>query len=332
VKRIVRLVPPLRRAGRLLQEDIAGLAMRARGRLERMRPSGNGRRKETAPDWAPDSSRTVRADGRTTLRLLSYNIQAGIATAGFHRYVTDSWKHVLPHSARMDNLDAVARLASHFDIVGLQEVDSGSLRSHFINQTEYIAQRAHFGFWHAQTNRNLGKLARHAIGLLARPRPATVVEHKLPGMIPGRGALGVSFQAAGGDLAIFVVHLALGRRARMMQLGYLAELISGHPHVIVMGDLNCRSTSPELTRLLRQTGLSEPVDGMHTFPSWRPQHSIDHILVSPSLEIENLRVINYPLSDHLPVAMDVTLPVGIQLPEVGGDRRLEPPVAGSAVA
>jgi endonuclease/exonuclease/phosphatase family metal-dependent hydrolase len=314
--------------GRSLHQDIAGLASRARGRLDRMRPGAAS----TKPLWEPAPPPVARSDGRSTLRLLSFNIQAGIATAGFHRYVTDSWKHVLPHPARMDNLDAVARLASHFDIVGLQEVDSGSLRSHFINQTEYIAQRAHFGFWHAQTNRNLGKIARHAIGLLARPRPAGVVEYKLPGVIPGRGALGVTFQGGGGDLAIFVVHLALGRRARMQQLGYLSELVCAHTHAVVMGDLNCRSDSPELARLLRRTGMSEPMEGLNTFPSWRPQHNIDHILVSPSIGIENLRVINFPLSDHLPVAMDVVLPVGMHLPEAGEGLQLEPPPAGSAAA
>lgn len=311
VNRIIRMVPPLRRAGKLIRQDIKAMATRAGGRLRGLRPTHPRDRFPTSDDAPPP---VARDDGRTVLRLLSYNIQAGIATAAFHRYVTGSWKHVLPHPGRMRNLDAVARVATPFDIVGLQEVDSGSLRSHFINQTEYLAQHGHFPFWHTQTNRKLGKFAQHAIGMLTRFRPTEIVEYKLPGMIPGRGALGATWRTPGGDLDVFVVHLALGRRARASQLAYLTELVMMRPHVVVMGDLNCRSESPELRRFRARANLSEPACELHTFPSWRPAHSIDHILVSRNLAVAGLRVVNYPLSDHLPVAIDVILPAGLHLP------------------
>jgi endonuclease/exonuclease/phosphatase family metal-dependent hydrolase len=70
------------------------------------------------------------------LRVLSYNIQSGIYTRHFGEYVTSSWKHVLPHRERVTNLDRIAGMLHGFDVVGLQEVDSGSLRSGFIDQTE----------------------------------------------------------------------------------------------------------------------------------------------------------------------------------------------------
>ena len=60
------------------------------------------------------------------IRLLSYNVQAGISTAKYRHYVTHSWKHVLPHPQRFINLDRVARLVSDYDVIGLQEVDAGS--------------------------------------------------------------------------------------------------------------------------------------------------------------------------------------------------------------
>ncbi len=78
------------------------------------------------------------------LQLLSYNIQAGIAGTRYRDYLTQSWQHVLPSARRMTNLDRIARLVSRFDIVGLQEIDAGSLRSGFVNQAEYLAQRAGF--------------------------------------------------------------------------------------------------------------------------------------------------------------------------------------------
>jgi endonuclease/exonuclease/phosphatase family metal-dependent hydrolase len=75
-----------------------------------------------------------------------------------------------------------------------------------------------------------------------------------------------------------------------------------------MGDLNCKSDSEEIDWLLARTDLREPTHGLHTFPSWRPRRNIDHILVSSSLEVENIAVLNHPLSDHLPIVMEVVLP------------------------
>jgi endonuclease/exonuclease/phosphatase family metal-dependent hydrolase len=265
------------------------------------------------PIGGTPGSRHSAAELGQRLRLLSYNIQAGISTNHFYQYLTHSWKHVLPDAERFVNLDSIARLVSGFDIVGLQEVDPGSLRSGFVNQTEYLGLKAGFPYWHYQTNRCIGKLARQSIGILSRFRPTLLTEHKLPGRIPGRGALRVEFGAPGTQLVLLIIHLALGHRARLQQLKFIGELISDDPNVIVMGDLNCRSRSPEIEQLLEDTGLCEPVHDLLTFPSWHPSRNIDHILVSPSLKVERVSVLDYPFSDHLPVAMDVTLPGGLQM-------------------
>jgi endonuclease/exonuclease/phosphatase family metal-dependent hydrolase len=62
------------------------------------------------------------------------------------------------------------------------------------------------------------------------------------------------------------------------------------------------------------TGLRGPSCEMKTFPSWQPIHNLDHIFVSPNLLIEQARVLDYPMSDHLPVDMEVCLPLGVSLP------------------
>lgn len=246
------------------------------------------------------------------LRLLSFNIQTGIATSRYRHYLTHSWKHVLPCAERLETLDRVAALASEFDIVGLQEADAGSLRSGFINQTEYVADRGAFPYWYDQTNRNLGHFAQHSLGLLTRFRPSEITEVRLPGMIPGRGALCVRFGRGDDSLLLVIVHLALGARARVRQFEALVDLIDGHARVVLMGDLNCRSESREMQWLLRKTDLSEPAPGLYTFPSWRPRRNIDHILVSAPIRVDSVRVLNHTISDHLPIAMDITLPGAAQ--------------------
>lgn len=242
------------------------------------------------------------------LRLLSYNIQTGIATRHFHDYLTHSWKHLLPHSERVENLNRIARMVHEYDVVGLQEVDAGSLRSGFINQTEYLAVRAGFPYWYDKTNRNLGKIAQHSIGMLSRLPTAEIIEHKMPGFVPGRGALTVEFETAGSPLILVILHLALGRRARKRQFELVRELMSGYEHTIVMGDMNCQPDSSEMKWLLDNSQLVAPTDMLPTFPSWQPQKNIDHILVSPTLRIEKISVLNYPLSDHLPISMTIRLP------------------------
>jgi endonuclease/exonuclease/phosphatase family metal-dependent hydrolase len=247
------------------------------------------------------------------LRLLSYNIQVGIVYSRYRHYLTRSWKHVLPFQGRQENLDSIAEFISKFDIVGLQEVDAGSLRSNYINQAKYLAQRGGFPHCYVQTNRNLGKIAQHGTGLLTKLRPIEVMEYRLPGKIPGRGALIAIFGQGVHKLMIGILHLSLGRKSRSRQLAYLAEHISHYKHVVLMGDFNCRIDHREFQELLDSTPLCSPERELHTYPSWRPKRGLDHILVTADLKVEQTLVYNASYSDHLPIAIDINLPNSITL-------------------
>jgi endonuclease/exonuclease/phosphatase family metal-dependent hydrolase len=242
------------------------------------------------------------------LRLASFNIQTGIATASYRDYITGSWRHIWPSRKRLPNLNRIAHLLKPFDIVGLQEVDGGGARSHNIVQTQYLAEQAGFAHWHNQVNRRIGNIALHSNGLLSRIKPDAIYDYKLPGL-PGRGALLVRFGRLG-DRALYVciLHLALSQRSRLRQLAFVSELIHDLPHVIVMGDLNCEPGSLELKLLTGSTRLCDPTCEINTFPSWRPHRMLDHILVTPSLKVEHVHAINFPCSDHLPIAMEIELP------------------------
>lgn len=254
---------------------------------------------------------TTRAPDR--LRLVSFNIQAGTSTANYRQYVTRSWRQVLPNNQRVANLDAISELVADYDIVGLQEVDCGSLRSGFVNQAKYLASHAGFPWWTHQANRKVGVIAHAGNGVLSRITPDRVDEHRLPGAIPGRGALVLRFGTGPDALWLVVLHLALGRRARRQQLRYVAHLIDRHPHVVVMGDLNTGPDSREVTEFCDRAGLVLPRRDLPTFPSWQPQRAIDHILVSPGLDVLSTEVLDSTLSDHRPVAMTLQLPAGVSV-------------------
>ncbi|WP_455223260.1 endonuclease/exonuclease/phosphatase family protein [Kaarinaea lacus] len=247
------------------------------------------------------------------IRLLSYNIQVGIGSVSYRHYVTTAWKHVLPHAQIYENLHKIAHAISGFDIVALQEVDAGSLRSSFINQAEFLASHAGFPFWYHQTNRKIANIARHSNGVLSKFKPSEVSDYKLPGFLPGRGVMLVRYGHPENPLILLIVHLALSKRARLRQLEFISEIVNCYEHVVVMGDLNCQPNSRELQHLLNTTNLCEPIHGLKTFPSWRPQRTLDHILASPSLEVYDVHVLDHLLSDHLPIAMEIQLPSGLEL-------------------
>jgi len=252
-------------------------------------------------------------DGSQKLRLLSFNIQAGTSTARYHQYVTHSWRQILPHSQRTVNLDAIAEMVSPYDMVALQEVDSGSLRSGFINQSRYLATHAGMPFWCHQSNRKVGSVAFAGNGFLSRFEPDEVEEFRLPGAIPGRGSLVVRFGKGNEALVVAVVHLALGKRARKQQLTFLCGLLSRCANLIVMGDLNTPVSSREMQDFCARLGLSAPTRSLATYPSWQPQRAIDHILLSKSICCRTARVVNVSYSDHCPVELELELPPSLHL-------------------
>jgi endonuclease/exonuclease/phosphatase family metal-dependent hydrolase len=247
------------------------------------------------------------AEGRR-LSLLSANIQAGASTRGYRDYVTRPWSHVLPGREKRTNLDTLAELATRFDLVGLQESDPGSLRSGFLNQTHYLAERAGFPFWSHQPNRRVGRIASSANGLLSRMEPQEVLDYPLPSRIPGRGVLLARFGEGADALLVAIAHLSLGIKARLGQIAFLAELLGDARHAVLMGDFNCEPDAREMNALYERAGLVRPTERLVTFPSWQPRRAIDHILVSHGIRVERRWAFPGALSDHLPVAAELHVP------------------------
>lgn len=253
--------------------------------------------------FEPDA---FEATDKCTLKFLSYNIQVGIRTTKYRHYVTKGWKHVLPHESRNHTLTRIADVVASYDFVALQEIDAGSLRSGFINQVEYLAERAQFPYWYTQLNRDLGPLAQHGNGLLSRIAPKDMEDHRLPGAIPGRGAIVVRLPFGDASVLVVMLHLSLGERSRAMQLEYVKGLIDGEEHVVVMGDMNSHLADLLFDSPLAETALRPAQSVAPTFPSWRPSVALDHILVSPKLAIGKCEVLDCRLSDHRPVSVSLT--------------------------
>jgi endonuclease/exonuclease/phosphatase family metal-dependent hydrolase len=246
---------------------------------------------------------------RGLIRLLSFNIQAGATTRNYSEYVTRSLQHVLPSRDKQRNLIALASVIRDFDLVGLQEADSGSLRSGFVNQSRFLAEGGGFKHLAQQSNRRIGVIAASSNSLLSRVAPVAAHDYALPGRISGRGALVVEFGHGEKQLAVCVVHLALGPAARAGQLAFIQEITRHYPRRIIMGDFNCTPKQAELQHFMHESGLvlAAPTMQMPTYPSWQPARQIDHVLISEGLSVVQVQTLPVVMSDHLPVAVTVRI-------------------------
>jgi len=242
------------------------------------------------------------------LKLLTFNIQAGIGSHRPRHALTHGWRYVLPHRHRERTLNAIARAIAPFDLVGLQEADAGSLRSRFVHQQEALARRAGFDWSGSLITREIPPLARISLGLLSRLPLHSVRRHKLPASRHGRGALEAVIQWQGESIGIVVTHLSLARRSRLEQIRHLARILNRHPRAVLMGDLNCAPDSLEMRTLLAHTRLQPPqAPAEATYPSWSPRRKIDYILASDGLRLEGVRTLPLQCSDHLPLAAHLRL-------------------------
>lgn len=264
-------------------------------------------RSSATPTAAAQASARAEASADRPLRVLSLNIQVGLETTHYRHYVTRAWRHVVPTRGAHANLERIARLAAGYDFVALQEADAGSLRTGRVNQVAHLARLAGFPHWHTAVTRDLAPFAQHCLGCLSRWPLERTHYHPLPGRLPGRGALEVTLRPEGCEpLRVIIAHLALTQRARAGQLSYLSGLVETGMDTLLLGDLNCEGQELAGHAGIKAASLRS-LHSQHTFPSWAPTRSLDHMLASPSVQVTRATVLNERLSDHLPVATEIHL-------------------------
>lgn len=253
------------------------------------------------------------------MRLLVYNIRYATGTGpAFHLPVPGAG--YLRSSRRV--LDDIAQFihGEDPDLVGLIEVDTGSVRSGLVNQAEYIAQ--HLGHYTAHEckyglaslNTQLPIIRKQGNAILAAPRVTGERFHYFP-----TGIKRLIIEMELDDVCVFLVHLSLKYRHRQEQLRHLHDLIlATRKPVVVAGDFNTFSGTNELFLFMRATGLrSANVQGLASFPARIPRFELDFVLVSREIEIVDFRVPDVRLSDHRPIVCDFNIVPADRLPAEG---------------
>lgn len=250
----------------------------------------------------------VRHPNRS-IRILTYNVRRCLGTDGIL-----SPERISEVIAECDA-----------DVIALQELDVGRLRSGGIDQAEVIG--AHLGVDHVHFHPALrvrdelygdAILTRHVsrlrkVGFLPNGgliRPAEP-----------RGALWVEVEVQGTPVQVFNTHLGLGRRERRVQAAaLLSEEWLDHPGCrtpcLLAGDLNSLPRGSVYHRFAARLRDAHSAGAAGrpapTFPSRRPILRIDHIFTSRDIEVRQAGVWRSPIarvaSDHLPLVAELLVP------------------------
>jgi endonuclease/exonuclease/phosphatase family metal-dependent hydrolase len=240
------------------------------------------------------------------------------------RIVTYNVHRCVGNDRRLDVARVAAVLAElRPDIVALQELDVGRARTNYVDQAHEIAERLEMAcHFHAAL-----QVAEERYGdAILTVYPERIVK---TGPLPGhpriaalepRGALWVEVEIEGKPVQIINTHLGLVPREQQVQAAYLAgPAWLDHKDcawpTILLGDFNATGTSVVYRTLAAKLQparrLARKKNPTSTFPSPLPVLRIDHLFVSPGIQVHDVFAPFDPLtrvaSDHLPLVMDFEL-------------------------
>lgn len=242
------------------------------------------------------------------MRFLVYNIAYGTGgpKGGSHRVFT-SHRYIKTHDRHFDQIIKFIE-ESGADVVGLVEIDTGSHRTEQMNQVKKIASHLnHFHICDTKYGQNsllrkIPYLRNQSNAILTALHNGNAKFHFMP-----RGMKKLVIETTINNVTFFLVHLALTKKVRQIQLNYLEKLIPKDKHVIIAGDFNTMRGSSELTSFMEKCGLSSANLKNHpTYPAWSPQKELDYILYSEKIEIKDFQVPKVKYSDHYPLLVEFT--------------------------
>ena len=240
------------------------------------------------------------------MRLLLYNIRYAVGGGASMRMPIPGAEYVLGNQAVLPELTRFIKSIDP-DIVGLIEVDTGSIRSRNINQAEKIASELGMNtsyetkYGMKSINKILPIVRKQGNAFMAASRVHGERFHYFD-----TGIKRLIIELEMDDYAIFLVHLSLKYRHRHLQLRRLYDLIAEtEKPVIVAGDFNTFWGENEIYLFMKAAGLqSANVESTPTYPSRSPRRELDFILYQDGINVTRFEVPDVRLSDHLPLVCD----------------------------
>ena len=252
------------------------------------------------------------------MKLLSCNVGYLLDYEGsYHEYLLRPHRGLV--GSRVAEERAITQLVDVIveeqpDVVGLLEVDQGSVRTRTDGQVADIAARlgehglsyqsyAATKYGNGGFIPSLPMLQYLANGVLLKD-DYTITPHYLE-TGPKRLVVEVSTPTAD----IFSTHLAMSGRARRNQLRELAKLVSDREYPVVAGDFNAYNGLDEVRDIFEGMGLIV-YDPGETVPA-RPldtvvtsTRTLDFFIAPREMTVSRCEVIDEQISDHRPIIME----------------------------
>jgi endonuclease/exonuclease/phosphatase family metal-dependent hydrolase len=240
------------------------------------------------------------------MRLLLYNIRYAVGGGASMHMPLPGAGYVLGNQSVLPEITRFIKQVDP-DIVGLIEVDTGSIRSRMVNQAEKIAADLRMNtsyetkYGSRSINQMLPIVRKQGNAFMAAQR---VHGEKFHYFDTGIKRLIIELEME--DFAVFLVHLSLKYRHRHLQLRRLHDLIEAtEKPVIVAGDFNTFWGENEIYLFMRAAGLkSANVEGLPTYPSRSPRKELDWVLHQDGISVTSFEIPDVRLSDHLPLICD----------------------------
>jgi endonuclease/exonuclease/phosphatase family metal-dependent hydrolase len=240
------------------------------------------------------------------MRLLLYNIRYGVGNGTTSPIPLPGARYLFAEAAELQRItEFIGRHKP--DIVGLIEVDMGSMRNGRVNQAEMIANSlGHYSCYENKYGENsfnqiLPIVRKQANAFLASPNVHGERFHYFD-----TGIKRLIIELELDDVAIFLVHLSLKYRHRQLQLRHLYELVSKcEKPVIVAGDFNTVWGEDEIFLFMQAAKLNNAnTERLPSYPTRRPRLELDFILHSNDISVTHFEIPQVPYSDHLPLICD----------------------------
>lgn len=243
------------------------------------------------------------------MRLLLYNIRYAVGAGASIHVPLPGAGYVLGNQRVLTSITDFIR-DSDPDIVGLVEVDTGSIRSRRVNQAEEIARALghntsyEIKYGASSVNKLLPIIRKQGNAFLAAPGIHGERFHYFD-----TGIKRLIIELELDEFAVFLVHLSLKYRHRHLQLRHLHDLVmKTEKPVMVAGDFNTFWGENEMYLFMQATGLkSANATGAPSYPSRAPRKELDFILYQEGIRIENFEIPQVRYSDHLPLVCDFSV-------------------------
>jgi endonuclease/exonuclease/phosphatase family metal-dependent hydrolase len=235
----------------------------------------------------------LRGEQPLSLRVLSYNIHHGEGTDG------------------KNDLERIARLIDSLnpDLVALQEVDSGTKRTHRIDQPAELARLTKMPVVFGDNIPYQG--GRYGNAVLTRLPVLRFENHPLPSFYEGeqRGLMELELDLPGNrpPLLFFATHLDYRPKdeERMVSARLINQLTDSRENqaALIVGDFNSEPCSRVMCEFRKRWRHTQRYSAL-TYPSVNPVKQIDFILSRP---FQRWRVVHSEVigeevaSDHRPI-------------------------------